>query len=253
MTSARSSALAAFGSASGSAREVAKTLSPAVARQKAGYRLDWMRFARGVHPVERDGLERLGSPYGGWVVPVDLIRPDWVCYSGGVGTDISFDLELIARHGVTVHAFDPTPRSAAFVEQAAPPEAFRFHGWGLADADGPQTFWLPRDAEHVSVSIDNLQHSEQSFVAECRTIPSVMAQLGHTRVDLLKLDIEGAEFGVLPSLLDAGVRPSVICAELHRRTDVGEMVALVDRVRAAGYDVVHLHRSDVTFVARAVL
>jgi len=58
---------------------------------------------------------------------------------------------------------------------------------------------------------------------------------------------------VLPSLLEAGVRPTVICAELHRRTEVAEMVALVDRVRDAGYDVVHLHRSDVTFVARTVL
>ena len=253
MARSRSSALAAFGSASGSAREVAKTLHPAVARQKAAYRLDWMRFARAVRPVECAGLERLGSPYGGWVVPTGLIRPDWICYSGGVGTDVSFDLELIDRHGVTVDAFDPTPRSAAYVRQISVPDAFRFHAWGLAGADGPQTFWLPRDDDHVSVSIDNLQHSTRSFVADCRTVPSVMRELGHSTVDLLKLDIEGAEFEVLPSLLEAGVRPTVICAELHRRTEVAEMVALVDRVRDAGYDVVHLHRSDVTFVARTVL
>jgi FkbM family methyltransferase len=206
-----------------------------------------------VRPIERSGLERLGSPYGGWVVPTDLIGPDWICYSGGVGTDVSFDLELIARHDVTVHAFDPTPGAAAYVRGIDAPDAFHFHRWGLADADGPQTFWLPRDAEHVSVSIDNLQHSTQSFVADCRTVPSVMRELDHRTVDLLKLDIEGAEFGVLPSVLDAGLRPAVICAELHRRTDVAEMVALVDRVRDAGYEVVHLHRSDVTFVARTVL
>lgn len=40
---------------------------------------------------------RLGSKYGGWIVPATLVRPDSVCYCVGVGEDISFDLALIER------------------------------------------------------------------------------------------------------------------------------------------------------------
>ena len=35
----------------------------------------------------------LGSAYGGWRIPAGLIEPTWLCYSVGVGGDISFDLE----------------------------------------------------------------------------------------------------------------------------------------------------------------
>ena len=59
--------------------------------------------------------ERLGSKYCGWEVAVEKITKDSVCYSFGVGEDVSFDLELINRFGVVVHAFDPTPRSINWV------------------------------------------------------------------------------------------------------------------------------------------
>ena len=60
-------------------------------------------------------LQRIGSEYGGWIVPTALLREDWICYCGGVGEDITFDLGLIERYGCTVHAFDPTPRAISFV------------------------------------------------------------------------------------------------------------------------------------------
>lgn len=49
----------------------------------------------------------LGSSYGGWVVPGQLIRPGWTCYCVGAGGDVSFDLELIRRYGATVRAVEP--------------------------------------------------------------------------------------------------------------------------------------------------
>ena len=40
-----------------------------------------------------------------------------------------------------------------------------------------------------------------------------MAAHGHERIDLLKVDIEGAESRVLPHLLDVGPLPTVVCFE----------------------------------------
>src|SRR3546814_11538295 len=37
-------------------------------------------------------LDKVGSDYGGWFLPLDLIRADWVCYAGGVGEDVTCDL-----------------------------------------------------------------------------------------------------------------------------------------------------------------
>jgi hypothetical protein len=75
-----------------------------------------------------------------------------------------------------------------------------------------------------------------------------MDELGHDRIDLLKLDVEGAEYAILDDLLKVGLRPPVLCVEYHRTTTMEHMIGGVRRAEAAGYRVVHVHRSDVTFV-----
>jgi len=42
--------------------------------------------------------QRLGTTYGGWVLPKEvLLNENSIVYSGGVGEDISFDIKL--QHG----------------------------------------------------------------------------------------------------------------------------------------------------------
>lgn len=52
-------------------------------------------------------VERIGSEYGGWVVPRGSVSRSSICYCVGVGEDVSFDLGLISQFGCAVHAFDP--------------------------------------------------------------------------------------------------------------------------------------------------
>ena len=59
--------------------------------------------------ARRDDLVRLGTDYGGWWVPRDLLGPESVCFCAGVGTDVSFDVALIETFGCTVLGIDPTP------------------------------------------------------------------------------------------------------------------------------------------------
>jgi FkbM family methyltransferase len=238
-----------LGTVTGDGRELVKTLRPAVALQKARYRLDWVLFARGVEVTPRDNLIQLGSNYGGWVVPADLVEASWTCYSGGIGEDISFDLELIDRFGCQVFAFDPVPRSAEYAKRAAAGiELFHPLPHGVWSEDARMRFFAPRDDDHVSHSIDNLQGTDEGFEASCRSIPSLMRELGHERVELLKLDIEGAEFPVLESIDLRRLGVQVLCVEFHRVSTVAAMVAAVDRLRAGGYLPVYLHRSDLTLV-----
>lgn len=159
-------------------------------------------------------LQRLGSPYGGWVVPIDQIRNHWIIYSGGVGEDTSFDEALIEQFGCTVYAFDPTPRAIQHAETIKDPR-FVFTPVGLWDSDSVQQFWGPSDHNHVSHSIDNLQGTNYGFKAHCNRLSTIMAHLGHQTIHLLKIDIEGAEYRVLPDMLVCGITPSVICVEFH--------------------------------------
>ena len=44
--------------------------------------------------------ERFGSQYGGWDVAVEHVNNTSVIYSFGIGTDASFDTEMIKRYNI---------------------------------------------------------------------------------------------------------------------------------------------------------
>lgn len=44
-----------------------------------------------------------------------------------------------------------------------------------------------------------------------------MEELGHHHIDILKMDIEGSEFGVIPQILQSGCEFSQLCVEQHFR------------------------------------
>ena len=73
-----------------------------------------------------------------------------------------------------------------------------------------------------------------SSIVEALSISDLMQRLGMDRIDLLKLDIEGAEFEILESLR---TRENVdrIVLELH--PTYGNVVKLVESLRSKGYEV----------------
>ena len=182
-------------------------------------------------------LIHLGSPYGGWIVPGGLIEASWLCYSVGAGGDIGFDLELIERYGTTVRAFDAV---AGYVEdaiaQAGGEPRFSAHHAAIATVDGPLRMQVTHDPQSRSVSSAGLYESEQFLELPGRTLPSLMAEFGDDHIDLLKLDIEGGEYELMPTigLRDLGVK--VFAVQLHHTGSVREARALIDRLREEGYE-----------------
>src|ERR1700676_1588430 len=69
----------------------------------------------------------LGNDKASWCVCPNGLSEESVVYALGVGTAISFDLELIRRFGMIVHAFKPPPRSFNWVQSQEFPEKFIFH------------------------------------------------------------------------------------------------------------------------------
>lgn len=161
----------------------------------------------------------LGDVGAEWTVATDCLHTGSIVYSVGIGTDISFDNALIDQFGLEVHAFDPTPRSREWLQMQDLSPRFRFHPWGLADRDGTASFVAPASEKHVSYSIADSPASGTSVELPVFRLKTIMKRLDHDHVDVLKIDIEGAELDVIPDILSSGVRVRQLLAEFHHRGD----------------------------------
>ena len=195
----------------------------------------------------RRNLLFLGTNYGGWYIPtVNNLSSESICYSAGAGEDISFDIELISMFNCKVRIVDPTPKAVAHFAKlmescrnqvqfpinnsqsefynldCVNPENVTFHPVGLAGHDGVVRLYEPINPNHASFSKLNLQNSNKSLEFECFTLLSLMRSLGDTHCDLLKIDIEGAEYEVLENMVDSQIRPRILLVEfdeLHTPLD----------------------------------
>jgi len=199
-------------------------------------------------------LQRLG---GWWLYP-ELVRPDGVAYSFGVGEDIEFECAIIAARSINVFAFDPTPNSIKWLESQDLPAQFHFHPWAVADRDGHLFLYprIKRDGSRSKVMYTMLtqpEASEDGIEVPARTVASIMAALGHQQVDVMKMDVEGAEYGILENLLNLPHPPSQLLIEFHHRfpaLDVSLTVGAVAALRNAGYGLARISSSgrEYTFI-----
>lgn len=188
-----------------------------------------------------------GSDYGGWPLVDGSIDESSIVYSFGVGEDVTFDLAIIERFGCNVWAFDPTPRSAQWVAKQNFPSALHFMKIGISDQDGEAAFFPPSDPSHVSYSNRAVtSQGGKPISAPVKQLHTLMKELGHRKIDVLKLDIEGFEYQVIRNVISTQIRPSQLLVEFHHRLhgaaerDTRESVS---QLRAAGYRLFHVSAS----------
>ena len=210
------------------------------------------RVARSV--VGRDIAPRLnarlptetigGQPetgYGAWNVVQGTLNAESVVYSVGIGTDVSFDLDLIHRTGATVYAFDPTPASLTWLAKQTLPPQLVVEGVALAATDGDVTFYPSRAEGFISHSMRQADHTtDEEVLVPARRLSTLMNERSHTHIDLLKLDIEGAEYDVLKDVLDSGLDVRQLLVEFHHRFSTihpSQTRRAIEALRSEGYAV----------------
>lgn len=182
-------------------------------------------------------LIRLGSPYGGWILPKNhSLTNDSICYLAGAGEDISFDCELAERFGCQIRIIDPTPRAISHFKSLSQavlsgrqfqinnsdktynlsPGALgriKFLPVGLSDEDGELRFFYPQNPEHVSCSAMNLQKTDRFFIASCNKLKTLLDAEKRNESDLIKMDIEGSEYAVIDNMICSQLLPRILLIE----------------------------------------
>jgi FkbM family methyltransferase len=206
-----------------------------------------------VHRDIKRSTITLGNKNAAWTIIPHLINIDSIIYSFGTGTDISFDLAIIEKFGATVHAFDPTPKSILWIKNQQLPDKFIFHAKGLASHDGKAKFSLPDNPLHVSATILHKPDNQGFFIADVNRINTFMNELSHNRIDILKMDIEGAEYEVIDDLIASDIQVTQLLIEFHHRfqnVGVSKTRYAIYKLRKAGFSVFNVSDTgeEISFV-----
>jgi FkbM family methyltransferase len=191
----------------------------------------------------KEDTEREVLDSDGWQYIPDLLGPHSIVYSLGVGDSIDLDIDLIHHYSLTVHAFDPTPYTEEWVSSLELPANFVFHPWAAAGKDGSLRLFRrvnTRGKKSVVMwTADDNAGDESDFIdAPAYTVRTMMEKLEHERVDLLKVDVEGAEYEILDSLGDIANLPTQLLVEFHNRfPSIGKQrtAASIEKLRTFGY------------------
>lgn len=196
-------------------------------------------------------VELIGSDYGGYSICPTGLPPEPIVYSFGIGEDISFDRAMIEKYNARVFAFDPTAKSIAWLKQQEVPATFQSFQYGISVQDGMLTFYPPINPAFVSHSINHNPHvQEEGISLPVKRFATIVRELGHSTIDILKLDIEEAEYDVIPDVLSTpDVTVKQILVEFHHRfteDGVQKTEQTIERLNQHGYELFSVSlRSDV--------
>lgn len=142
------------------------------------------------------------------------------------GFEGNWAADIYERYGALVHVFEPHPRFAARLKQrfeAVP--TIKVHDVALGSGEG--TLSLSDDGDASS----SFRASKATVLGRVVPVASVLTGIDFPQIDLVKINIEGGEYDLLPALDEAGVmaRISVLQVQFHLFTP--DDIARRDEIR----------------------
>ena len=210
----------------------------------------YLRLILGQHPlVKRDikaAVERHGNEYGGWNILQKSLSPEAIVYSIGIGTDISFDQSVMNQYHCKIFAFDPTPQVIQWLQQQPEMPLFHFESIGLGAEDKMVQFFMPENPEHISHSAKPGNSQPLSIELPVRRLKTLMDSMSHSKIDLLKMDIEGFEYEVIQDIILNKLKIRQLLVEFHHGMygfSVRESMNAIEKLRNAGYKLFNISDS----------
>jgi len=160
-------------------------------------------------------VEFVGSSYGGFPCIPELINKNSVVLDFGVGEDISFAKELHHKTGCFVEVFDFTPNSISWYKKNhSDLKYIKYNDYGISNFDGMHKVYNYGGGISRRSSWMGYENNENYPVKSMKTI---IDEKNIKIIDILKLDIEGEEYKVIPNLFENQIFPKQICLEEHKR------------------------------------
>lgn len=195
---------------------------------------------------KKKAVSHLGTKYGGWYFIKPQSEEDLILISAGVGEDISFDIEFFNKFKSKIIFIDPTPKAISHlndvIKYLGNPKTKEYD-----ETSGKQLvqsydltkikkenfvliekalfnknqlkikFFKPKNKEHVSHSISNFQNnykSDSEFIdVYTITLKEITKVNEINKIEIIKLDIEGAENQVIPHMLKSNIYPKQLLVE----------------------------------------
>lgn len=194
-------------------------------------------------------ISSLGNEKFDWHFLPERINAESTVLAFGIGSDISFEEQLADTVGCDVHCFDPTPGALEFaVPIARRNPRIKLHSVGVFSRDQVVRFYKPVEKGLGSLSATNLTYSSVYLEAPVRRLLTIMRQLQVNKIDYLKIDIEGAEHGVIDDMLFSGILPDQIGLEFDQPTPPWKVESTIRKLVLAGYEMIDLWGPNCLFV-----
>jgi FkbM family methyltransferase len=128
------------------------------------------------------------------------LKPDSVVFDVG-GYKGDFAERISSLYGCYAYIFEPSKEFYEIcLNRFRGNDKIRCFNFGLSDVDG--TFILSDDADGSSVKPDNT--NGQGTVVRVRRFSDVIRELDVKKIDLIKINIEGGEYDLLPHIIEEG-------------------------------------------------
>lgn len=184
-----------------------------------------------------------------WVILTDKLQ-DAIIYSGGIGKDITFELELIAQFNCSVYIFDPSPTGQNTINNIINlPSKLHYYPIALSKTDGMVKFSYPKNIEEGSYTIKR-ENDNNIINFTCNRLSTLVGNNNHNEIELLKIDIEGFEYEVLEDMINNKLKVRQICVEFHhffeniQKAKTKKMIKLLEN---KGYVLYHKKGTDYSF------
>jgi FkbM family methyltransferase len=201
-----------------------------------------------------EGTRRIGGQCQ-WTVVASRLKPGTNVLSGGAGHDVSFELELAGSCGCNVALFDPSPTGCETMKKVGVlPAGLHFFPKGFAESSGLVSFSRPESVEEGSFRSVCGAGRVDDIRFECLSYVDALSAAGMHEVELLKIDIEGFEYGFIDGVLESGVLPKQIAVEFHHflpNISFSKTFRTIRNLRAAGYVLLYKKQCDMLFLHKS--
>lgn len=166
-----------------------------------------------------------------------------------------FAQSVVAAWRARCHSIEASP---ILFETLDLPTGTKGYNFAVSGEDGEITFTISDNPEASHIGFTSRSGDAQQITVPARSLAGFFDSLGEEDIDLLKLDIEGAEIAALASLTDQHLnRIGQITVEFHDfcgYVKPEEVDAAIARLEAAGFIAIsfsHHTRGDVLLVNSA--